>query len=781
MNASSDDHREPTVPDRLAVDPAAVVAADHRPEFAWTVARTVLVVVFCASGLVALLEVWQAETSVAPTVVAAVMMAALLAIQLFHFSRPGARLKSPRGYALLALLAALAYVPLVEYGWTWISLPPFLAGCLLLVLPGAAAWTSFTMVMASLLVIRIGLHESALTVVYGVADAFVFGLSVYLLTKLAIVVAELHTARDELADLAVAEQRLRFARDLHDVLGLSLSDITLKGELTLRLIAKHPQRAKDELAAILDIARRALADVRSVASGYRELSLDQEVRSAEAVLAASDVRVRLDVAHTDLPGHVGNILGKVLREGVTNVLRHSDATHCDIVVRQSGGVVSLDILNNGVIDRPADDQEVDTGIRDLAGRLAALGGELVTPASRDGWFLLRATVPLRGRPAGDRQSHVPGVRWSVRDPSPLGTGTSKVLVNSVFCGIYVAASTHQLMMTTTPRNLVLGVGCLTVLLAVQLVFFSRVTTKARTVTSYVLLLVQACAIYVPLVVQRADWVSVPGWLAGDALLSLPALAGWLVFGANVGVVIWANAVSTGQALDIMFQAAATIITGLIAYGLTSLTRLITELHAARRQLATKAVAEERLRFARDLHDLLGLSLSAITLKCELVNRLVMAYPARAADELTDILSLVRQALTDVRSVADGYRELSLDKETRSAEAVLTAAEVAVHMELDYDGLPPRVRTELAVVLREGVTNVLRHSTATRCEILLRQDDERVSLAIVNDGAGDRRDAAGGTPSSGIRNLSERIGRLGGELAHGPDPDGRYRLLATLPI
>ena len=92
--------------------------------------------------------------------------------------------------------------------------------------------------------------------------------------------------------MAVAEERLRFARDLHDLLGLSLSAITLKSELTRRLLDTDPDRAAEELTEILGLARQALADVRSVASGYRELSLDNESRSARSVLAAADVEVR---------------------------------------------------------------------------------------------------------------------------------------------------------------------------------------------------------------------------------------------------------------------------------------------------------------------------------------------------------------------------------------------------------------------------------------------------------------------------------------------------------
>jgi signal transduction histidine kinase len=782
---------------RLAVSAEDVEFDNNRnPKIAWSLSRAVLTVVFCASGLVALLEAWQAETGVPRITEATVLLVALLAIQLFHFSRPGADLHSPRSYVLLAVQAGLAYLPMLQFGWTWISLPPFLAGCLLLVLPPIAAWTGFTAVMASLCWIRLALDEPATTVVYGVLDAVYFGLAVFLLTRLASLVAELHDARHDLAQMAVAEERLRFARDLHDLLGLSLSAVTLKGELTHRLLSRYPERAKQELAEILDIARRALSDVRAVASGYRELSLDQEARSAESVLRTSGVDVRMTLDYTDLPVHIRTVLGMMLREAVTNVLRHSKAEHCEITVRQAAGTASLEILNDGVVhkDLPRD-PDSGSGIRNLSDRVTSLHGSVTTELRADGRFRLHAQVPLSSQaPRGQQRvaRGLPMTHYGRQDRAggaptaeprialPIDARTAMVLVTVVFTFAVTLGIVHLFMLTTDFWTITSGAGYLVALLALQLAYFSRPTTRLRTPQGYALLFVQACLIYLPLLQLGRNWVSLPGWLGGNSLLVLPVAAGWAVFLATVGSVVWSHVVSTGQPLDITFYAAGTIITGLIAFGSTSLTKSVHELNSTRRQLAKLAVAEERLRFARDLHDLLGLSLSAITLKCELTNRLLAAYPTQAAEELTEILGLARQALADVRSVASGYRELSFDKESESARSVLAAADVAVTTDLDYDELPVRVRTVLAVVLREGVTNVLRHSTARNCDIVLRQGPSEVWLAIVNDGvaAGSRSSDGRG---SGIRNLSERVTKLGGELDSGPEHDGRYRLHVTLPI
>ncbi|HEX5113751.1 MAG TPA: histidine kinase [Pseudonocardiaceae bacterium] len=792
MNPSADADRTPLRRPATVVAPvedARTIPDSGRPPVtAWILTRLTLTVVFCASCLIALLEVWEADHSVVGTAVATLLMAALLAIQLFQFSRPGADLHSPRSYALLALLAALAYVPLLFYGFSWISLPPFVAGCLLLVLPPVAAWSSFAVVTASVLVIRITLAEDPVTLVYGALDAAFFGLVVYLLTRLASLVAELHAAREEMAQLAVAQERLRFARDLHDLLGLSLSAITLKCELANRLLVRYPARAKQELTEILDLARRALADVRSAAGGYRELSLDHEVVSAESVLHASDVEVRVHTDYAELPEHVRTLLGTVLREGVTNVLRHSKAEHCEIAIRQTATAASVEIVNDGVGPAPVNrEPDSGNGIRNLTDRVTALSGQLTTAVLPNGRFRLVAQVPLPHAPRrsmlSSRRVHpARGVEGKRTTTLPMSARTTLALVNIAFTIMFVGTVAHLLMVTRDFWTLATGIGYLVVLLTLQLAYFSRSTTRLRSPLGYSLLLVQAGLIFLPILQQGDNWVSLPGWLGGNALLMLPAAGGFLVFAASVGSVAWSHVLSSGQPLDIIFNTNSTVITGAIAYGLTALTKLIAELAATRKQLATMAVADERLRFARDLHDLLGLSLSAITLKTELTNRLLDRHPDQAADELGEILALARQALTDVRSVASGYRELSFDKESQSAESVLTAADVNVRMDLVYDELPVRVRTVLAVVLREGVTNVLRHSRARHCDIVLRQLSDEVSLSIVNDGltAGELA-APEPDDGSGIRNLSERVAKLGGELDCGEDARGTFRLLVRLPL
>ncbi len=797
--------------------PVDTLGMDRKPRLAWTVMRAVVVAVFCADGVVALLGVWQSGESIWRTGLALVVLATAVYIQLAYFSRPHSWAPSPRSYALLAVQAALAYLPFLEFQSNWIDLQTFLSGSILLVLPAAAAWPLFTAVIGSVAWLDYSLGDhTTLGLIYNSVGSAVLGVNVYLLSRLAGLVGELHTARNELAQLAVADERLRFARDLHDLLGLSLSAITLKGELAHRLVHTYPARAKQEVAEIIDIGRRALADVRSVAKGYQDLSLEQEAWSAKSVLAASNIDTHLELDYQELPIPVRTTLGAVLREGVTNVLRHSKAERCEIVVHQMAGEVSLDILNDGVGDDDDNEPDVDggSGIRNLSGRVAELSGRTSAGLEPDGRFRLRVTIPLEterfepdnphdgpddppvGTPGGlpDRgaQPRVvprePDTRSRERTTSPVHARTTAVLITLFFTGIVGVAVVHLMQETTDPVKRASGIGFLAALLILQLAYFNRVSSRPRSGLSYALLFVQAALIYLPLIQLGPAWISQPGFLAGSALLMLSPLLGWTVFVAVVGSVIWVHAVTTGDIYNVVFNGATVVITGLIVFGVTSLTRLIAELAETRTQLARMAISEERLRFARDLHDLLGLSLSAMTLKSELTQRLLDIDQDKAAEELVEILGLARQALADVRSVASSYRELSLDDEYRSAESVLTAADVRVRMDVQYTELPVLVRTVLAVVLREGVTNVLRHCKAEHCDIVIRQVDGEVSLDIVNDGVAMREllPATGSNgvvvvAGSGIRNLSYRVAKLGGELHTGLDADGRFRLRVGVPV
>lgn len=335
----------------------------------------------------------------------------------------------------------------------------------------------------------------------------------------------------------------------------------------------------------------------------------------------------------------------------------------------------------------------------------------------------------------------------------------------------------------------LSVVYLAVLLVLQLFWASPRSPESSPLVRGGVLAVQAALVYLPMLEFKDNWVGMPGFLAGSALLALPAIPGRLAAGAVVASMAVAQAFYTGQTIDVVYITLSTTLTALLVYGLTRLASLVTELHEARTELADMAVAAERLRFARDLHDLLGYSLSSITLKTELTHRLVHKNPARARSELVEILSIVRQALADVRVVSSGYRALSLDEECKSVRSTLGAADITVEMDADYHDLPVRVATVIATVLREGVTNLLRHSKADHCVIEIRTDEEHAAIDVVNNGVPTRHDELPGATAvpiadfggSGINNLSARVSALGGTLTATFEEDERFRLAAIVPL
>ncbi|WKX71224.1 sensor histidine kinase [Streptomyces sp. XD-27] len=235
-----------------------------------------------------------------------------------------------------------------------------------------------------------------------------------------------------------------------------------------------------------------------------------------------------------------------------------------------------------------------------------------------------------------------------------------------------------------------------------------------------------------------------------------------------------------------------------------------ELDAARGVQARLAVAEERLRFGRDMHDVLGRNLAVIALKSELAVQLAHRGSAAAVDQMTEVQRLAQDSQREVRDVVRGYREADLHTEFVGARSVLRAAGVDCRIDDggERDGaadsapggavLPGAVQSALAWVVREGTTNVLRHSEARHCTVRLRVGDAAV-LVMENDGvrgtggsepttgSGERGGAPGGgggsegEPGSGLRGLQERLAAVGGTVGIETLSGGVFRLTAEVPL
>jgi two-component system sensor histidine kinase DesK len=183
---------------------------------------------------------------------------------------------------------------------------------------------------------------------------------------------KLSQAQAEVEHLAKVAERERIARDLHDVLGHTLSIIILKSELAGKLIDRDPARAKAEMADVEQTSRAALADVRSTIRGYRAHSLEAEIKQAKSVLETAGVNVQAESAQVPLSPAQESVVALMLREAVTNVVRHADARNCQLRLARIDGTCLLEIADDG----RGGTQIEGNGLRGMRERVEALGGTL---------------------------------------------------------------------------------------------------------------------------------------------------------------------------------------------------------------------------------------------------------------------------------------------------------------------------------------------------------------------------------------------------------------------
>jgi two-component system sensor histidine kinase DesK len=313
-----------------------------------------------------------------------------------------------------------------------------------------------------------------------------------------------------------------------------------------------------------------------------------------------------------------------------------------------------------------------------------------------------------------------------------------------------------------------------------------VTVTGVYIASYLLTLYLA-PLHGPLVRTLAiGWVYVTGAgftvVTADpsdlTLLSYAVAAGIILLPLRWGVLLGVLTALAVMACTWMVDGAIdwrdTFVLLMMTAGLVTVTQLIrtvNQLRAAQDRIRALAVADERSRLARDLHDVLGHSLTTITVKTGLARRILEsgADPERAIAELSDAERLSRQALTEIRATVSGYRRLSLAAELAGVHEALRAADITAVLPQAVDDVAEELREPFSYVLREGVTNVIRHSGATRCEVRLGPR----CLEIRDDGRPTNGIAAG----SGLTGLTERMAAVGGRLTAEPLPGRGFRLYA----
>ncbi|MEU6407461.1 histidine kinase [Microbispora sp. NPDC046933] len=678
-----------------------------------------------------------------------------------------------RKWWLLAVQAALVYTACVAGGVS-IGILGFLAGSLLL----TRAHRDTARVLAPLVVVSGALIDAARG--GATADATItvvlISLVVFGLTRLVERAGEMHAARLSLAAAAMAAERLRLAAELNDGLGRSLEVIVEGGRRALA----EPDGAAEVLASVTATARAALADARAASAGYRATSLAPELVTARAMLDAAGIAVEVRGGHTEPLGPGGALLASVLREAVTDVVRRGTARLCVIETSEQGDEqgdrVRLRVVDDG--HRTAEGPDFD-GLR-----LEEAGGTLTAGLSPTGRFVVEVTLPrgpsteagpftrpgetgagdagAPGSPAGGRR------RWPLPELAHDASYAVSVTVSVTVLAVVLVGFSVKALLQIPGALVIPAAACLTVIVVMQLR-----SVNGRHMAA---LAVMAVLTYAPIPMFGPVWLGVAGFLAGPVLLAFPWRAAWPTAAAIVASVAGAGMLFGLPASVLANSTVSALVTGLVVYALLRLAQIVKELQAARESLARSAIVEERLRAARDLHDLLGHSLAAILLTCELARRL-KCPPER----IEEIVAMAEGARADLRSVSGEQRELSLAAEVESARTVLSAAGIRVTVEPVELNLPAEVETVLGTVLREAVTNVLRHSEARHCAITMRADEGGLRLRVRNDGVSSAGVYAEKTRrgSSGIGNLTTRLAALDGRLSAHVDGD-RFTLDACVP-
>ncbi|MFB4264694.1 sensor histidine kinase [Nonomuraea sp. GTA35] len=377
----------------------------------------------------------------------------------------------------------------------------------------------------------------------------------------------------------------------------------------------------------------------------------------------------------------------------------------------------------------------------------------------------RARAKLR-----DRRARWKGLRARLKDFS------SPYWLGGLGLGAGIAGLSVPIL-TGLARSGAVAEGALTllVLLALHVRFITE--TPVRRAGAWWIVAVQAWLTYLPLTVFGAAWTPVCGLLAGALLVMAGRIRSivLVLLALACGPVVLAA--PDRSMIDPLWALAAPL-AGLAEYAVLTLTRRAKQLGEARTEVMRRAVALERRRFTRDLHDLVGHRLTVLVLKAQLLERLVAERDEKAREEVSETVELLRSLSTDVRAVAHGLRSSTLAAELGSARSLLESARVRCQIRVSCRDLPGDVEEALTHALREGVTNVLRHAEARQCSMHLLERDHMVRLTIRNDGV--RPPRRPGDAGQGLLNLAERVSGLGGWLEATSSRTGQFTFSVYVP-
>jgi two-component system, NarL family, sensor histidine kinase DesK len=326
---------------------------------------------------------------------------------------------------------------------------------------------------------------------------------------------------------------------------------------------------------------------------------------------------------------------------------------------------------------------------------------------------------------------------------------------------------------------------LAALLAFAVLFVGTLRQRGRDLSLVARLSVSAAAVALVILVLVIAGEKTSGllvYLAVMMVLALRTWVGWLMVALIVAASLAVPSLVPGWSPASLSFSFEIFLAAVAAWGVSQLFQRNMQLAVAREEMVR---VEERNRFARDLHDILGHSLTVVAIKAELAGRLARAAPERAEAEIADVERIAREALADVRAAAAGYREVTLASELASARTALTAAGIQADLPAKVADIAPRREQVFGWAIREGVTNVVRHSGATCCSVRVAGPEVEIS----DDGRGPAGPAAeagtgpgpgGADGGHGLAGLRERAAAAGGSVSVGRSAAGGFALRIRVP-
>ena len=334
-----------------------------------------------------LLELWAGGISWPARLIGLAGLAVFVMVYVVAWS--GDSWRDPRLPWLLSAAFAIAVGLIARFGGNFTGLLIFVAALSARLSSFRVAIAAAAIDTAACVAANLAVHAGAANTVAIAGICGMTGMVSLVMRRLSATRGDLHAAREEIARLAAVDERLRIARDMHDLLGHSLAVIALKAELAERLLATDQERAAREVAEVRDVARRSLAEIRAAVAGYRRPRLAEELARARQGLAAAGIACDYGPPPEGMPGAVEAVLAWVIREGATNALKHSGARYCAIAFTGQAGQLGVVVEDDG---RGPAGGGAGSGLAGLTERVRAAGGDLRIGPSRLGGFRLEAWV-----------------------------------------------------------------------------------------------------------------------------------------------------------------------------------------------------------------------------------------------------------------------------------------------------------------------------------------------------------------------------------------------------